>query len=143
MADRADNLESEGRATFEISLDEVPPSLILAVHPDRLWPPNYQRVPVRITIDATDEDSGLAGITIRAEDEYDKHEPAIEPMVFAGEPSAYVEIVVELIASRMGSDKNGRQYRIIAEVTDMAGNSAVAMAVVMVPHDQGKVMERR
>jgi hypothetical protein len=49
-----------------------------------------------------------------------------------------LDVVVGLVASRLGSDTDGRIYRIMVQVEDMAGNASVASVTVLVPHDQGK-----
>lgn len=141
--DLAGNIEVEGQSVFEIVMDAVAPTLAIGVRPNRLWPPNGRVVSVGVTIDASDEDSGLARITIRVEDEYHMHEPPIQAMELTGEHVVHRQIEVPLIASRLGSDKNGRLYHIVVEVMDVAGNLSSAAVEVLVPHDQGQGLEKK
>ena len=43
---------------------------------------------------------------------------------------------VELRAERLGEDRAGRIYNLLATATDAAGNKTTANAVCVVPHDQ-------
>jgi hypothetical protein len=45
--------------------------------------------------------------------------------------------VVYLQSSRLGQDKDGRQYVIDVTAHDLAGNSRTVATFVTVPHDQG------
>ena len=141
-ADLAGNVEGIRRISFEIVADELPPRLTVSAHPDRLWPPNGRPVPVTVVIDAADQESGLRLLAITVEDEYDQHEPVFEPMVLDGESTAHFEIMVELVAARAGWDDNGRIYRIHVVLSDVAGNSTEATVAVLVPHDQGRKLDK-
>jgi len=45
---------------------------------------------------------------------------------------------VNLEASRLGADRDGRRYQVIVTAADKAGNRASASTIVTVPHDSGK-----
>jgi hypothetical protein len=140
-SDAAGNLGTPEAAAFEIVeivVDEAPPVLSVDAYPQSLWPPNGKEVAVTVGIEASDAESGLGRLTVWIEDEYDQHEPPLAPIVLSGEPTVELDVVVGLVASRLGSDTDGRIYRIMVQVEDMAGNASVASVTVLVPHDQGK-----
>lgn len=93
-------------------------------------------VPVQLTGEAADATSGLALLIIEIEDEYGEWEPTFEPVVLDRLQAYQFEQVIELIASRLGQDKDGRMYTIRVTVEDRAGNVGEASATVIVPHDQ-------
>jgi hypothetical protein len=53
-------------------------------------------------------------------------------------PGGQYSFTVMLEASRLGEDRDGRQYQIIVSGKDRAGNAASATTVVTVPHDLRK-----
>jgi hypothetical protein len=134
--DVAGNLEPERRVAFEIVDDQAPPTVSVSADPYILWPPNHRLVPVTITIEAADLESGLQAIAVSVVDEYDQHEPLIAPIELAGDEGWVLQLVVELLSDRLGSDLDGRTYDILVQVQDMAGNITLATATVRVPHDQ-------
>jgi len=44
--------------------------------------------------------------------------------------------VLGVEARRAGDDRDGRLYRVVATVSDAAGNTTTAEATILVPHDQ-------
>lgn len=88
-------------------------------------------VDVNITGTITDENPYLT--TIIVDDEYDLAEPKV---TIENQPN--INQVIKLEASRRGDDSDGRKYIIKILATDLAGNTSLATAEVIVPHDQGK-----
>jgi hypothetical protein len=141
-SDAAGNLGTQVTTAFEIVVDGTPPVLTVGAHPQSLWPPNGKEVAVTIEIEAADAESGLVRLTVWIEDEYVQHEPSVPPIMLGGEANVQLDLVVRLVASRLGSDKDGRIYRILVEAEDMAGNVSIASAMVLVSHDQGKSQKK-
>lgn len=59
----------------------------------------------------------------------------IPTRALAGSSSEWQDSLA-LEARRDGQDRDGRLYRVVATVTDQAGNTATASADIIVPHDQ-------
>ena len=104
-----------------------------------------------ITGRATDAGgSGLASILLDVEDEYNLDEPDLEYVVGVTPGLTYnagtgqFSLVVQLTASRLGSDKNGRVYTLLVRPKDGAGNlgawvpSPGQPPLTVTAHDQGK-----
>jgi hypothetical protein len=53
------------------------------------------------------------------------------------QPDGNFSFIIDLQASRLGQDKNGRVYMIDVFGEDHAGNFGVGTTDVVVPHDQG------
>ena len=79
-------------------------------------------------------------------DEYGKVEPSgsltnitpMNPTSFGGSAQVDFTFQVMLQARRFGFDRDGRHYTIDVTASDMAGNTGVGSAVVIVPHDMGR-----
>ena len=125
---------AENAASLTVRIDKTNP--VLTLTPDRtlLWPPNGQTEPVVLRASATDTVSGLAGVTYQVVDEYGLPF-GIAPRVLTG-PSAMWADTVALEARRTGADLDGREYRVIATVRDIAGRTAAVTVQVGVPHDR-------
>jgi hypothetical protein len=122
--------------TFEvISGDTSPPILAASATPAALWPPNGKLVAV--TIDGTVSDTGsgvdLSSGSFAVQDEYGEVQPAGTFQI--GSDGSY-SFPVELQASRLGSDLDGRQYQISLQAKDKAGNVGTTSITLVVPHDQ-------
>jgi hypothetical protein len=114
----------------------TPPVITLSTNPKSLWPPNGQTVPVTVSGTITD----TAGCTLNAKsaayvvtDEYGRVQPTGGITLGAGGSYSFT---IQLRASRLGKDLDGRQYTITVRATDNAGNAGSASVVVTVPHDQ-------
>jgi hypothetical protein len=121
----------------DINIDLTAPSITVAASASTLWPPNGNVVPDTISGVISD---GLSGIdpstaTFRVIDEYGQIQPTGGVAVGAG---GVYSFTVNLEASRLGQDLDGRTYQIVVSASDHAGNQASASTVVTVPHDQGK-----
>jgi hypothetical protein len=83
----------------------------------------------------TDTGSGVdqSSATFAVNDEYGRVQPN-GPVTLTAR-GAY-SFIVMLQASRLGSDMDGRQYRINISASDYAGNQASKTSVITVSHDQ-------
>jgi len=116
--------------------DVTPPLIGLLVTPAILWPPNGRLVAVTVSGTTSDAGSGVdrSSATYRVEDEYGQVQPSGTMTLDAGGNYSFT---VMLQASRSGSDRAGRHYRVIVGVKDNAGNNASDTGVLIVPHDAG------
>lgn len=130
--DRAGNVETA--QSLIVRLDKTAPSLALATDPSSLWPPDGRTVAVAVAGQGDDQTSGLASVTYAVTDEYGESF-AIPARSLTGTSSSWTE-ALGLVASRRGDDRDGRLYRVTATLTDGAGNTSTASAVVVVRHDQ-------
>lgn len=136
--DQAGN--SAGVTVGGINIDKTPPTLVCSADPSALWPPNFRLVTVTVGVAITDTLSGgdrfvLTGTTNN------------EPDVSAGRRAFSYDIqnfVVgtpdtagSLRAERDGGG-TGRIYSFTYDAWDRAGNGAACVAIVTVPHDQGR-----
>jgi uncharacterized delta-60 repeat protein len=126
---QADNVVTIGYAA-----DTEPPVVTASVEPAQLWPPNGKPVEVALTGKITDA-SPITGATYEVVDEYGQVQPTGTLTVVAD--GTYTG-AVSLIASRLGTDLDGRRYTIVVSATDGCGNKGIASTVVVVPHDQRK-----
>ncbi|HEX8127542.1 MAG TPA: family 10 glycosylhydrolase [Pyrinomonadaceae bacterium] len=130
--DRAGNTETGGQLLLNI--DQTAPLITLAATPSIIWPANNGAVSVRINGSASDAVSGLASVSYVVTDEYGT--PLSIPLrSLAGQSSEWEESLT-LEARRDGRDRDGRLYRVVATITDQAGNTTTATANIVVPHDQ-------
>jgi VCBS repeat protein len=115
--------------------DTTPPTITVGVNPKTLWPPNRKMVPVMVSGTITDAGSGvnIARATYSVTDEYGKIQPAGAITLRAGGRYAFT---VLLQASRLGTDLDGRHYRITVRASDNSGNGGSKASMVTVPHDQ-------
>jgi hypothetical protein len=60
---------------------------------------------------------------------------SIAPRSLSGSPATWVD-QLSVEARRNGEDIDGRLYRIVATITDLAGLTSTATADVVVAHDQ-------
>lgn len=121
--DGAGNTESQKSQIIKI--DKTAPSLSISVDPRYLWPPNGKMRDVAIQVRASDASSIISGL-ITVVDEYNDIKPDVINALNG---------TVKLKAWRSKKDKDGRHYKIIAEVVDAAGNVGKATTEVIVPHD--------
>jgi hypothetical protein len=131
--DAAGNVDASP-ATFAWTVDVTPPIVTVSSNTAVMWPPNGKSVPIIVSGRITDG-SGIAdgSPAFHVVDEYGAVQPAGAVSLHADGTFSFV---VNLEASRQGSDLDGRRYEIIVAATDKAGNSASASIIVVVPHDQ-------
>ena len=115
--------------------DATPPVITLSTTPTLLWPPNGRLVPVTMSGTITDTGSGIKArsAVYSVSDEYGEVRPT---GVISVGPSGHYSFTVLLQASRRGSDRDGRRYRLTVRAEDNAGNAASTTAAVTVPHDR-------
>ncbi|HET8946721.1 MAG TPA: right-handed parallel beta-helix repeat-containing protein [Candidatus Polarisedimenticolia bacterium] len=121
--------------------DTTPPTLSLQVDPPSLWPPNHEMVPVKVTWQTGDACDPNPVVTLNLAT---SSEPDDVPGIGDGDTTGDIEGAEpgsavrnpSLRAERAGAG-SGRVYQLIYGVTDGSGNTARAVAVVTVPHDQG------
>jgi hypothetical protein len=131
--DPAKNVEATH--TLIVRIDQTPPVITVFASPTTLWPPNNKLVPVTVMGHVTDNFSGVApSMSFHVVDEYGQVQPSGTARVNANGDYSFV---VYLQSSRLGQDKDGRQYVIDVTAHDLAGNARTAATVVTVPHDQG------
>ena len=131
--DRAGNVETIKNLTVQI--DKTAPTARLTANPSTIWAPNGKPVTVQIRGTGSDTISGLASVSYTVTDEYGT--PLnIPTRTLSGNSANWTDSIV-LEASRRGDDSDGRLYRVIATITDTAGNTSTASADIVVPHDRG------
>jgi Pro-kumamolisin, activation domain/Bacterial Ig-like domain (group 1) len=115
--------------------DTTPPAITVSATPGMLWPPNGKMVEVTISGTIADSGSGVNGGTAAyaVTDEYGLVQPS--GSITLDENGNY-SFTIQLQASRLGTDKDGRQYTITVTAQDNAGNGGSASTVVVVSHDQ-------
>lgn len=132
--DRAGN--TEAAQTLTLKIDKTAPQAALSATPSRIFPPNGKLVTVTLTGTASDAVSGLAQVSYVVTDEYgDTLSMPSRPLEGA---SATWTDTLQIEARRHGNDKDGRLYRVIANVTDLAGNTTATSTDIIVLHDKGK-----
>ncbi|HLL76887.1 MAG TPA: family 10 glycosylhydrolase [Pyrinomonadaceae bacterium] len=131
-ADRAGNVETA--QSLVVKIDKTAPTLSLAADPSVIWPANGKTVSVNLSGVGADALSGLAGVTYVVTDEYGA-QLSVAPRSLAGAQAQWTD-VLGVEARRAGDDRDGRLYRVVATVSDAAGNTTTAEATILVPHDQ-------
>src|SRR5262249_22235808 len=131
--DPAGNVETT--KTLMLEIDQTAPRLRLTASPNSLWPPNGKSVTIHVSGIATDNLSGVVSpLSFHVRDEYGKVQPRGQATV--GSDGRF-SFSFQLVSSRLGKDKDGRQYTLFVTVQDMAGNRTTRSVVITVPHDQG------
>jgi thrombospondin type 3 repeat protein len=130
-------------ATFTV-VDTTPPDIGVGVQPALLWPPAHQIVPVTANVVATD----LCGASTVVLVSVTSSEPDDAPGGADGQTTQDVQDAADGTAdfafglrAERAADGPGRTYTVTYRATDGAGNSAVASAVVSVPHDRHGVVD--
>lgn len=124
----------EEAQSLVVRIDKTTPTLSLSATPNIIWPPNNKPFTVSVKGTGSDAVSGLASVTYVVTDEYGAP-LSINPRVLTGNFAEWAEpLTVE--ASRRGNDRDGRLYRVTATLADQAGNTATAIADIVVPHDR-------
>jgi hypothetical protein len=122
--------------TFTVTVRDVtgPSSIVATVSPSLLWPPNNAITLVRVSGQATDNETGVGKIEWQVIDEYKQHQPSGEIVVPGNGPFTFQ---VPLVQDRRGNDKDGRHYTIRLTAVDKAGNRLLlAQPLVVNVHDQ-------
>jgi len=123
-------------------VDTIPPEISVLATPQGLWPPNHGMVPAHLTWQTGDR-CDAAGVRVELMS-VTASEPDDAPGPGDGETAGDIQgadigtpdAAVLLRAERDGKGP-GRVYELRYRAVDGGGNSAVGLAVVTVPHDQG------
>jgi probable HAF family extracellular repeat protein len=120
---------------LRLTIDRTAPTVTAMANPATLWPPNGQMVDVTVSSSLGDVLSGIDPnrASYAVADDYGQVQPT--GTVTVGPDGTYA-VTVRLMASRDGSDRDGRHYTITVSALDQAGNSGSAATLVVVPHDQ-------
>jgi hypothetical protein len=103
--------------------------------PNRIFPPNGQSVTVTLSGVGSNTCSGLASVSYIVIDEYGTT-LNIPTRTLIGNSASWTDsLIVE--ASRHGNDLDGRLYRVVATITDAAGNTSTVIADIVIQHDRG------
>jgi hypothetical protein len=128
-------------ATSVTVRDTGHPALTLVADPHVLWPPNHRLVPVQVAWTAQDTCDAMPAVRLvaAASSEPDDAEGEGDGRTrgdIAGAEDGTPDAQVSLRAERAAAG-TGRVYELVYTATDASGNSVSALAVIMVPHDQG------
>ncbi|MFO7654143.1 MAG: M12 family metallopeptidase [Candidatus Krumholzibacteriia bacterium] len=115
-------------------IDVTPPSILVEVDRDVLWPPNHKMVPITATVtveDSCDPDPVIQLVSVTCN----------EPDNDGGDGDTTEDIVILpggnfLLRSERSGGGDGRIYTITYMVTDDSNNTNQSSAEVRVPHDQ-------
>jgi hypothetical protein len=113
------------------------PSVSASATPTLLWPPNGKMVPVTVTgtVTAASNCSLPENVVYGVADEYGELGGSWVNWPLG--PGGTFSFTVNLEASRLGSDPDGRLYQIHVNATDQ-GYTGTTYVNVIVPHDQRK-----
>ncbi len=120
---------AEASKTLELRIDATAPTLNVQLDPASIWPPNKKLVDIRATLGSNDATSGVASVTLTSIESNEPEDGSIEAAIGTSTDTFRVK------ADRNGNG-NGRVYTVTYTVTDVAGNSATALAMVTVPHNK-------
>jgi hypothetical protein len=122
--------------TLDVTIDRDAPTATLTADPGTIWPPNGQMVTVTLAGTAADVGTGLASVSFRVLDEYGRIEPSVAALTSAEVQKGQWSRTLQLEASRLEEDKDGRTYSIEATLTDAACNTRLVRTTVVVLHDR-------
>ena len=132
--DLAGNVASTRRSVIiQNRKDVIAPQLTLSAQPGQIWPANGKLVPVTFTGTVSDIVASIATVSFRTTDEYGRVQPTGTVPVTNGR----FQITVRLEALRYGRDRDGREYVMMVQATDPAGNHTTTRANAIVSHDRG------
>ena len=130
--------EATRQQSFRI--DQTPPSISCSANPSTLFPPDHTLVPILVTVNTSDNLSGVAGFKLLAV-------TSSEPAQTSSSGNTNPDIqdwqigtpgVTGLLRAERSGSGNGRTYTITYQAQDVAGNMADCQTTVLVPHDRGK-----
>ncbi|MGO4497289.1 hypothetical protein AB4114_15495 [Paenibacillus sp. 2RAB27] len=128
--DQAGNEETAKSLTLK--LDNVAPTLSVALDKTTLWPANKKLITVTANVYARDDISQISSIVLTSITSNEKlQNDDIQDARFGMFDTSF-----SLRAERNGGG-SGRVYTITYTATDLAGNRTIQTAIVKVPHDQG------
>jgi len=121
--------------TPAVNIDVTAPTLTITPALGSLWPPDHKLVTDPVSGIVADPIAGIDpdSLTFTVVDEYGAVQPSGAIAVHSDGSFGFGAV---LQADRLGTDLDGRVYRIIVSGRDRAGNAVTASAIVIVPHDQ-------
>lgn len=128
--DRSGNEETHHNLVIKI--DDDRPFVRIDARPDKLEPANGRTVQVTVSGTIKDATSGIEHARLNVIDEYGQVQPSASLTI--GSDGKF-KTTIGLVASRRSGDRNGRIYRIVVHVKDVAGNADSDSATVEVPGD--------
>jgi hypothetical protein len=139
---RPDLVVTNGSDTVSVLMNDAgcpdaPLMLTLSADPASLWPPTGKTASVTVSGTITGTGCGLAARTASyaVRDEYGERQPSGQITLGA---DGRFSFVLQLPASRRGTDLDGRQYTIVVRAQTAGGQASTATTTVTVPHDRGK-----
>ncbi|HXV76937.1 MAG TPA: penicillin acylase family protein [Candidatus Polarisedimenticolaceae bacterium] len=125
-------------------VDQTPPTISFELMPATLWPPNHHLVDVTASVVAEDS-CGAASVSLASVgsselDDADGNGDGSTINDIQGADLGMTDTALSLRAERAGHG-DGRVYTVSYSATDAAGNTTTASSAVMVPHDQGGVVD--
>jgi hypothetical protein len=111
----------------------APPTITISAMPRTLWPPSGKMVPITVSGTITETGCTITAAAYAVSDEYGKVQPS-GPLTLG--PDGAYSVSVWLEASRLGSDLDGRSYRISIGATNNALQTGSKTDTVVVLHDQ-------
>jgi hypothetical protein len=127
----------------EEAIDVTPPVIVVDLNRTVLWPPNHKMVDIIATVQVTDNRDPSPTFTLvdvsSNEPDNGKGDGDTDDDI-QGDDLGTADTAFQLRSERRGGGY-GREYTIIYEATDAAGNTTQTTVAVRVPHDQrGMVM---
>jgi len=123
------------REALALSGDRTPPRVTVLATPVSLWPPNHKLVPIKVTVQASDDTDPHPTVKLVSITCDDACDPALD---IVGANYGTNDGQFEVRSERKGMSSSGRTYTITYSAEDASGNKSTATTTVTVPHDQGK-----
>jgi hypothetical protein len=122
--------------------DTTPPELSFSLSPDLLWPPNHRLLDVAASLSVVDVCSTVTVVldSVSGNESDDGEGDGNTVADIQGALLGTGDVSFELRAERR-SDGDGRIYTVAYKATDGAGNVTPATREVLVPHDQGGIVD--
>jgi len=136
--DKAGNVEQT--KSQQLKLDRTAPTLTVALPDKLLWPPNHKYVPINLTVNGSDDLSGIASIVLTSITSNESDEGLGDGNHTSDVIDAEIgtlDTTISVRAERSGLNK-GRVYTVTYTATDFAGNVTTATATITVPHDMSE-----
>jgi hypothetical protein len=119
-------------------IDTIPPAIDVTLNRTVLWPPNHKfhEILASVTVtDACDPEPLFTLLSIESDESPNGNGDGNTQPDVRGERAGTADLAFDLRAERSGRG-DGRIYTITYVATDAAGNEALGVATVRVPHDR-------
>ncbi|TVY07487.1 Ig-like domain-containing protein [Paenibacillus cremeus] len=129
---------AEVKHTATVRIDKIAPTANVVLDKNTLWPANHQLASITASVTAADSLSGINSIvltSITSNEPDNGLEAGDQSNDIQGAEFGTFDTGFMLRAERTGNG-TGRMYTITYTVTDNAGNTTNASAIIVVPHDQ-------